>query len=53
MTVYCASMRTTWVPAKAAGEVGDDGVYFICGNANSTPLLAVFGHRCMTALCRV
>jgi hypothetical protein len=33
---------------------GDDGeAYFICGNANSTPLLAVFGHRCMTALCRV
>jgi hypothetical protein len=27
--------------------------YFICGNANSTPALAVFGQRCITALWRV
>ena len=27
--------------------------YFICGNANSAPALAVFGQRCITALWRV
>jgi hypothetical protein len=28
-------------------------VYFICGNANSGPVLAVFGQRSITALWRV
>jgi len=40
-------------PATCAiGCFGSAG-YFICGNANSTPALAVFGQRCITALWRV
>jgi hypothetical protein len=31
----------------------NDDAYFICGNANSAPALAVFGQRCITALWRV
>ncbi|GAB3436986.1 hypothetical protein GCM10027320_23210 [Massilia solisilvae] len=37
----------------AAGLFAAPTDHFICGNANSTPLLAVFGQRCITALWRV
>jgi hypothetical protein len=55
-----SKMRATWIPAFAGTTFTSGGsyslpatIYFICGNANSTPELAVFGQRCITALCRV
>jgi len=45
--------RTAWTQVSTLHACFAGYGYFICGNANSTPALAVFGQRCITALCRV